>query len=169
MISINASKLPDTEGNVRAALAAYKQALIDHATTEGVPAPFPQYELLREIVEIGGGDFIVVQEPQPAEVEVTPALEIAILAGRVQAVLDGRAKEFGYDNIFTAVTYADEPIVPKFQDEGKAFRKWRSLVWAACYALLGEVQQGLRPVPTESELFAVLPELQVPGLIPTEQ
>lgn len=47
----------------------------------------------------------------------------------VQNLLDDKAKSMGYDSIITAISYADEPSVPKFQKEGLAFRKWRSLVW----------------------------------------
>lgn len=54
----------------------------------------------------------------------------------VQAHLDAAARELRYDSIESAITYADEPVVPKFQAEGQAFRTWRSLVWAKCYAIL---------------------------------
>jgi len=47
----------------------------------------------------------------------------------IQAALDEKAKEYGYDNIMSAISYADEPGINKFQTEGKAFRLWRSLVW----------------------------------------
>lgn len=48
---------------------------------------------------------------------------------KVQDHLDFTASKLGYDDIKAAVSYADEPSVPKFQDEGKAFRAWRSLMW----------------------------------------
>ena len=48
----------------------------------------------------------------------------------VQGHLDSTAKAHGYDNVMTAVSYADEPAVAKFQADGKAFRAWRSKVWA---------------------------------------
>lgn len=52
----------------------------------------------------------------------------------IQLLLDAQAQAWGYDNIFTACTYADEPAVPQFQAEGQALRAWRSATWAACYA-----------------------------------
>jgi len=69
-----------------------------------------------------------VKESQP----VLTTAQIAIQA--VQARLDTHAQSWGYDNIFTACTYADEPAVPQFQAEGQALRAWRSATWAVCYA-----------------------------------
>ena len=83
------------------------------------------------------------------------------LIAAVQRFMDAKAKEHGYDDIFTAVTYAEESTVAKFQAEGKAFRKWRSAVWAFCYAYLDEVTAGTKPVPTEAELIALLPALSL--------
>lgn len=79
----------------------------------------------------------------------------------VQRELDRVAQSRGYDNIFTATTYAEEASVPVFQAEGRALRAWRSKVWALCYELLAEVQAGQRPAPTADELLALLP---APGL-----
>lgn len=81
----------------------------------------------------------------------------------VQAHLDAAARELRYDSIESAITYADEPVVPKFQAEGQAFRTWRSLVWAKCYAILDEVNAGTRAIPTDDELIAALPVLSLPS------
>lgn len=68
----------------------------------------------------------------------------------VQTLLDTKAQTYGYDDIKSAVTYADEPSVIKFQLEGIAFREWRSLCWDYCYSLLDEVKQtGVIPTPEE--------------------
>ena len=89
---------------------------------------------------------------------------IAILRDAVQAYLDGAAKDAGYDDIKSAVSYADEPAVPKFQAEGQAFRTWRSLVWDACNQILADVLSGARPKPASAvALIAELPELQLPA------
>jgi hypothetical protein len=84
------------------------------------------------------------------------------LSNAVQKHLDDKARERGYDNIFTAVSYADEPEVVQFQQEGLAYRKWRSQVWSTCYQRLGLVQKGLAAVPTEAELIALLPAIVLP-------
>lgn len=81
----------------------------------------------------------------------------------VQRHLDAAARARGYDNIFSAVTYADEPSVPSFQSEGLAFRAWRSLVWQHCYIVLGDVLAAKRELPTTDQLIAELPALVLPA------
>lgn len=80
---------------------------------------------------------------------------------QVQAHLDAAAKASGYDNIMTAVSYADEPAVAKFQADGLAFRAWRSRVWAYAYEALSEVNAGTRETPTLEAFIAELPVLEV--------
>lgn len=75
----------------------------------------------------------------------------------VQVQLDALAQGLGYDDIRSAVTYADEPSVARFQQEGQALRRHRSLCWATCYRVLAEVQAGTRPQPSVAELLAELP------------
>jgi len=77
----------------------------------------------------------------------------------VQVHLDAAARKEGYDNIFTACTYAEENAVPKYQEEGRAFRAWRSLVWAHCAEVLSAVQAGERAAPSVAELIEGLPKL----------
>jgi hypothetical protein len=81
----------------------------------------------------------------------------AVLSSVVQNHLDSQARAMGYDSIFTAVTYADEASVPKFQMEGTALREWRSLVWGAANAILAAVKAGSREVPSAAQLIAELP------------
>ncbi|MNX58011.1 hypothetical protein D3C86_888390 [compost metagenome] len=95
--------------------------------------------------------------PELEPVELTFEERLKALQGAVQLHLDVTAKSFGYDDIASAVSYADEPAVPQFQLEGQALRAWRSLVWAACYELLGQVQREEREEPTMPELIAALP------------
>lgn len=76
----------------------------------------------------------------------------------VQRYLDTQAQSMGYDNIFTAVTYADEPAVEEYQLEGQALRAWRSRVWAAGNAILQDIKSGKRDAPTIDELIAELPK-----------
>ena len=86
----------------------------------------------------------------------------ALLLAVVDAHLNATAKEMGYDDIRTAVTYAEEPAVPKFQAEGQALRAWRSLVYAKCYEVLAKVQANEIAEPDEAQLIAMLPALQLP-------
>lgn len=113
---------------------------------------------------IAAGDAAPYIPPPPAEVAAL-ALRVALdrYAQAVQAHLDSAAQAAGYDNIYTAVSYADEPAVPRFQLEGRAFRAWRSLVWAAANAIRTEVEAGRRPVPSADQLIAELPPLLLPA------
>lgn len=74
----------------------------------------------------------------------------------VQNHLDNKARERGYDSIFTACTYEGDPN-PTWSAEGTAYKAWRSQVWQYCLQVLTYVQNGLRPVPTEAGLIAELP------------
>lgn len=94
--------------------------------------------------------------------DISPEVLVANLSASVQSHLDATARTHGYDNIHTAVTYADEPAVPKFQAEGQALRSWRSQVWAHCYQVLDEAQAGTRAIPTSAELIAELPAFVPP-------
>ena len=77
----------------------------------------------------------------------------------VQNHLDLEAQKAGYDSIHTAVTYANEDSVVKFQGEGILLRSWRSLVWEKCYQILADVEAGDRDQPTEEELILELPTI----------
>lgn len=103
------------------------------------------------------GEPVLQDRPAPTQAQVVAALTAA-----VQAHMDAAARQAGYDDIKSAVTYADEPAVPKFQAEGQAFRVWRSMVWARCYDLWDEVQAGNREPLTAAEVLAELPALNLP-------
>ena len=101
----------------------------------------------------------VLQDPPP----LTYAQEFELFRAAIQQHLDAAAVEAGYYDIKTAVTYADEPAVPKFQLEGQAFRAWRSLCWEYGYTQLDAVEAGQRPKPTVAALIAELPTLALPA------
>jgi len=82
-------------------------------------------------------------------------------SANLQKHLDDTANSYGYDNIYTAISYADEPAVLRFKDEGKAFRKWRSLFWEQANVVKQEITDGLREVPSIDNLIQELPKLTV--------
>ena len=106
---------------------------------------------------------VVPQQPT-APAPSTFEERLASLRAHVQEYMDAMARSLGYDDIKTAVTYADEPAVPKFQNEGRALRAWRSSVWAACYELLERVKSGAMAEPSERTLTGLLPSLSIPPL-----
>lgn len=89
------------------------------------------------------------------------AAAVGAYEARVQKLLDDTAWLYGYDNLISAITYAEEPAVPTFQVEGQAFRAWRSLVWAKCREVLAAYQAG-GPAPTQDQLLEELPPLGLP-------
>ena len=82
------------------------------------------------------------------------------LTDAVQHVLDSKAQELNYDSCLSVCSYIDTGV-QKFDDEGRAFRAWRSQVWAKGYEILAEVKEGKREIPTEEELIAELPQLVI--------
>jgi hypothetical protein len=108
---------------------------------------------------------IPTQDPEPTPVYVAPeptaAEKQAALVNAVQSLLDASAKSRGYDNILSAVTYADEPSVSIFASEGQAYRQWRSECWAYCYNRLEQVMEGAQEVPTAPQLLSDLPPLSL--------
>lgn len=110
----------------------------------------------KRIVADANGRLVLADPPAP-----TPEQVIASITAAVQAHMDAAARDAGYDDVKSAVTYADEPAVPRFQEEGRAFRAWRSLVWAKCYELLDAVQAGTRPPMTAEQVIAELPVLNL--------
>lgn len=123
-------------------------------------------------VQIINGGFFVGALPEPESEplsEPEPHEIVAMFRDSIQLKLDEQARQYGYDSIASAVTYAEEPAVPKFQAEGQAFRAWRSLVWAYGYEQLALVESGQRPAPTIPEFIAELPPLELPAPITAGQ
>ena len=81
---------------------------------------------------------------------------IASMTAAVQSHLDEVARTRNYDGILSLCTYATS-LNPKFAAEGQAGVEWRDAVWVKCYAVLAEVEAGLREQPTVEQLIAELP------------
>ncbi|MEJ1411086.1 MAG: hypothetical protein RPU60_12945 [Candidatus Sedimenticola sp. (ex Thyasira tokunagai)] len=100
--------------------------------------------------------------PLVPAVELTDEEKLQQIENAVQLHLDTTALAHGYSSIHTAVSYADEPTVAKFQTEGAALRAWRSSVWEACYTMLAEWRAGDRAEMTPAEVVAALPTFVMP-------
>lgn len=99
--------------------------------------------------------------PDPVIPLPTAAQIIATLTDAVQRHLDAAARARNYDSILSLCSYAGS-VHTKFGPEGRAGALWRDAVWAKCYAVLADVQAGLRTVPTADGLIAELPALVWP-------
>lgn len=88
---------------------------------------------------------------------VDPVPVVADYESAVQAMLDAEAKQFGYDNIISASSYAGDPD-PTFNDEGTKLKAWRSACWRQCISIMAQVQAQQIPQPTVEQLLAMLPE-----------
>lgn len=102
------------------------------------------------------GEYCIIQAlPEPTPEEIQAQLTVS-----VQKYLDTTAQKLNYDNCLSVCSYVDTGVA-KFDEEGEAFRKWRSAVWAKGYEIVAEVQAGKRDIPTEEELFAELPNIEL--------
>lgn len=110
-------------------------------------------------IEDKGDYYEVVAIPEPTKEELQAQIQKQ-LTDAVQHVLDAKAQELNYDSCLSVCSYIDTGVA-RFDTEGKAFRAWRSAVWAKGYEILAQVQAGERGIPTEAELLAELPELVI--------
>ena len=110
-------------------------------------------------IEDKGDYYEVMAIPEPTPEEIAERIQKQ-LTDAVQHVLDSKAQELLYDNCLSVCSYVDTGV-PKFDAEGKAFRVWRSAVWAKGYEILAQVQAGQRAIPTEEQLIAELPQLVI--------
>ncbi|MEH6434277.1 hypothetical protein [Massilia sp. DD77] len=120
-----------------------------------IPTPLP-------ILAIGAVRDAIMPEREPTAAEIEAAYLVA-----VQGHMDTVARSYGYDHLLSATSYADEPAVEKYQQEGMAFRAWRSKVWAYCLQVQADVNAGVRVAPAYDALFAELPalELEPPAIL----
>lgn len=116
-----------------------------------------------------GVRWVLVCDPEPAAEEVAPpqareerALDdrLAELVAGVQEFMEGAAVANGYDSLASAISYADEIAVPKFGAEGRAFRAWRSKVWAAYFDAAATWRLSA-DVPKLDDLLVSLPQLDL--------
>lgn len=95
-----------------------------------------------------GGLPIWADIPEPSRDE-----QIASLSAAVERHLNAVARSYEFKGIDDAISYVDEPSVPKFQEQGRAFRAWRSMVRAAWFG----IRDGNGVLPKEADLIAELP------------
>lgn len=169
------NKVFESHSDIRAALWAsasviFESVIVDAALAEAGVFPLHSERPIAqagEIIEPGTVEQVAdawvqqwtVRAATPDEIPVVDETEItAAYMTAVQQHMDAIAVSFGYDNLASVISYADEPIVPRYQVEGRTFRAWRSTCWDRCETVLAEVKAGTREIPTHAELIALLPE-----------
>lgn len=110
-----------------------------------------------KVIKANGERPVIVEAP-----ELTWEQRKADYSISVQGFMNQKARDAGYDDLKTAISYADEPSVPRFQAQGQAFRRWRSLCLAYCYEQMTAIENRERESPSNADLVAELPALTLP-------
>jgi len=93
---------------------------------------------------------------------------LAQFSSAIQSHLDTKARERDYDDMWSAITYRDDPN-PQFAAEGQALFEWRSDVWTYATTELARVTAGEREIPTVEEFLVELPVFTWPDVQPASQ
>lgn len=102
---------------------------------------------------------------EPAVPVLTHEQKVAIWQKVVDDYADDMARAFRFKDIAEAITYADEPEVPEYQMEGKAFRAWRSRLRFAFDTLTSRIAAGVEEAPgTPEDLIAAMPPFERPDV-----
>lgn len=104
-----------------------------------------------------------------AEEEAVPVLthdqKVAVWQTVVNEYADDMARAFRFKDLAEAISYADEPEVPEYQQEGKAFRAWRSKLRFALDTATSRIAAGLmEPFGTPEDLIAAMPPFERPDV-----
>jgi len=98
--------------------------------------------------------------PEPTEEEAVLAQQAKITVA-IQNLLDTTAQQRDYDDIFTLISYVDDPDYI-FDAEGLAAKLWRSAVWTIARQIKADVIAGTRPMPTVEEVLGEMPAFTWP-------
>lgn len=138
------------------------------ANATPVPPPAPEGGM-DAVFDPSADAWVLVPSAKPDDSgEPAPiALNVKVDSWRVvvKAYADLVARAFDFDDMAEAVTYADEPAVPKFQVLGAALRAWRSILWAAFDDACASIAAGTCAEPqSDAELLGLLPDFVPPDV-----
>ena len=77
----------------------------------------------------------------------------------LQAWMDAKAKDYGYEDIARCCTYITSNV-PPFKREATAAVAWRDAVWVKAGEIQYMVMNGLRELPTPEQLLAEMPNYE---------
>ena len=108
-----------------------------------------------QVEEVRLRRFQIVALPEPSE-EERAAFLLDSITSAIQNALDDFARTRGYDDIRSACTYALSADAA-FRAEGEYCMALRDATWREAWNLLDEVKAGVRAIPSEAEVMALLP------------
>jgi len=114
--------------------------------------------ITEDMVQISPEQLAALRQPAPP----TPQEVQARFVASIQARLDAFAQTRAYDGILSACTYVTSSV-PRFAADAAYCVAARDGTWSVAYAILADVQAGVRPVPQSMEdIEAELPVLAWP-------
>ena len=123
------------------------------------PAHDPELEVATPVEPVPDGELDIQFTVTPKSQEIYEAVHMRRKTALVQNYLDTTAHSRGYDSILSAVSYAGSGH-PIYDAEGLAFKEWRSVCWDSAFSVLDAVFAGTRPMPSDNDFVAGLPEFQ---------
>lgn len=89
----------------------------------------------------------------------TPEQIIARLESVIESHIDFVIKSMGYVSLERLVVYQNSTNA-KWKAEALGAPVWVTAIWETALSIMNDVQSGLREVPTEDELLALMPKLE---------
>ncbi len=80
----------------------------------------------------------------------------------IERYIEGAAKADGWRSQESCMAAAGYPN--KWQAKAKAYIAWWELCWSTAHAIFDEVSTGKRPIPSDEELIAAMPQMKWPVL-----
>jgi len=132
-----------------------------HSEIHGDAIPVGAVEITEELYQSllegqAAGNTIVFGVDGLPALQALPTQEMQILTTVVQEYIDVPAKEWGYDDAKSAVTYVGDPFM-QFHLEGTAIQAFRSTCWQISQQIRADVIAALRPIPSVEQLLSELP------------
>jgi hypothetical protein len=120
------------------------------------------------VFDVARNRWSVLAAPSPVAAVQPPAAtfeeKVSAWRAAVRSYTNIIATAYDFDSIDEAVTYANEPAVPKFRMLGESLRAWRSMVWQAFDVMVAEIKGGILSDPVDQvELRSHLP-----GFVPPD-
>lgn len=94
----------------------------------------------------------------PSDVINAPQSEIKKYENAVQEYIDKCVQKKGYDNVYTCLSYKDDPD-PIFRQEAHQVLCWRSVVWRTAQNILNDWTAGKIEKPTIEDVLKQFPDL----------